>query len=132
MDEDSIGIVRIAEQLAIVAIGVEGDGTSLDGDVIRAGMAQLGELLGDSLALSGASTASATFGLDVDVSLGAVVVTAEGAGVLTVTLTWDTEEVLFDLFDDEDLSEFETGFDDVDNEDDEDDEYEFDEVAEDE
>lgn len=102
MRDDGRRVVKIADQLAIRALAT--DGATLDGDVIRAGIAQLGAILGDALLMSGATEAEVTFGLEVDADLGAVVVTPADDALLEVTFEWDTDELVL-MWDDEELDE---------------------------
>lgn len=102
MRDDGRRVVRIADQLAIRALAT--DGATIDGDVIRAGIAQLGAILGDALLMSGATEAEVTFGLEVDADLGAVVVTPADDALLEVTFEWDTEELVL-MWDDEEVDD---------------------------
>lgn len=121
MDDDR-RVVKIADQLAVQALAT--DGATLEPDVIRAGMAQLGDVFGESLVMSGATEAQMSFGVDVDADLGALVVTRAGDGLLEVTLRWDVDDFVF-LWD-EDPELIESLMDD----DEDDDEDEFDDFEE--
>ena len=120
---DDRRVIKIADQLAIRAQAA--DGAALDADVIRAGLAQLGEILGDGLAMSGADEAAVSFGLDVDADLGALVITRDGKGVIDAFLAWSGGDVVFLLDEEgeEDDEDVDPG--DVEFEFDEDDEYDF-------
>lgn len=140
MGDDGRRVVRIADQLAIRALAT--DGATLEPDVIAAGMAQIGEVFGESLVMSGATEAHIGFGLEVDADLGALVMTRPGEGLIEVTLHWDVDDFVF-LWD-EDPELIESLMDDDDEDDDEpeafedfgdpdeDDDYEYDEDDEDE
>lgn len=140
MDDDR-RVVKVADQLAVRALAT--DGATLEPDVIAAGMAQLGEVFGESLAMSGATEAHMAFGVDIDADLGALVVTPSGEGLIEVALKWDVDDFVFlwdedpeliESFmedeDDDELEEFEDfGDPDADeddfDEDDDDEEYDF-------
>ncbi|MEX1280035.1 MAG: CU044_2847 family protein [Acidimicrobiia bacterium] len=140
MRDDGRRVVKVADQLAIRALAT--DGATLDGDVIRAGIAQLGAILGDALLMSGATEAEVTFGLEVDADLGAVVVVPADDALLEVTLEWDTDDLVLMWEDDEEIDDLDDdadlpygfGFDedaediefDEDDEDDEDDDEDYD------
>jgi hypothetical protein len=144
MDDDR-RVVKIADQLAVQALAT--DGATLEPDVIRAGMAQLGDIFGESLVMSGATEAHMSFGVDVDADLGALVVTRAGEGLLEVTLQWDVDDFVFlwdedpelieSLMDDgddddedefEDFEEFGDPDEDDDEDDDEDEDFDFEDV----
>lgn len=121
---DDRRVVKIADQLAVRALAT--DGATLDGDVIRAGMAQIGDIFGEAMVMTGATEASIAFGLEVDADLGALVVTRAGKGLIDVTLGWDVDEFLF-LWEDEEDPELVAALlddDDIDFDEDDDDEDE--------
>jgi hypothetical protein len=91
--DDGRRVLRIADQLAIRALAT--DGAALEPDVIAAGMSQIGEIFGESLAMSGATEAHIGFGLEVDADLGALVMTRSGEGLIDVTLQWDVDDFVF-------------------------------------
>jgi hypothetical protein len=138
MRDDGRRVVKVADQLAIRALAT--DGATLDGDVIRAGIAQLGAILGDALLMSGATEAEVTFGLEVDADLGAVVVVPADDALLEVTLEWDTDDLVLMWEDDEEIDDLDDeadlpygfGFDEdaedieFDEDDDEDDDEDYD------
>jgi hypothetical protein len=113
--DDGRRVLRVADQLAIKALAT--DGAALEPDVIAAGMSQIGEIFGESLAMSGATEARIGFGLEVDADLGALVMTRSGEGLIDVTLQWDVDDFVFlwdedpelidSLMDDDDPEDFE-------------------------
>ncbi len=121
--DDGRRVVQVADQLAVRALAT--DGATLEPDVIAAGMAQVGEVLGESLAMSGATEATIGFGIDVDADLGALVLTPPGQGLLEVTLRWDVDDFVFLWDEDPELIESLMDDDEDDEDDDEEDFEDF-------